>query len=73
MATQVICDICKKDIGPLDNSRKFKIRERKHIPFTTSHTWIDIDAHADCVRALLDAAKDPKPIPPHGGSSQQDK
>lgn len=72
MAQKIICDICKKEIGPLDSCRKFKIQQRKIIPFIPYSVWTDIDAHEGCVIALLNAVKDPQPIPPHGGSAQQD-
>ena len=72
MAEQIICDICKKPIGPIDSYKRYRVQERKFIAFFTAD-WINIDAHKDCVTALLHAAKDPEPIPPHGGSAQQDK
>ena len=77
----VICDLCKKPIET--GQRTFKIKEA----YLFKSGWERLDAHDDCVRQLLIAAKKSTPstvqptdvflfsdpLPPNGGSSMQDE
>jgi len=57
MSKQTICDLCKKPITfeKIDNARHFRIKERK-FPFFSWDEWIEIDAHDECVEALMASA-----------------
>lgn len=77
----ITCDLCKKPIET--GKRVFKIKEA----WGFRSGWERLDAHDDCVRQLLIAAKNPTPstvqpsevflfsdpLPPNGGSSMQDE
>lgn len=71
MSKILMCDLCGKPIFNLARAESYKIKAKNRI--VDGIIWVNIDAHDDCVEALLSQKKKNEECPPCGGSSMQDK
>ena len=61
MSYKLTCDLCGKPIE--SDCRAFKVKELKHSMYEI--WWEKIDAHAECVKAVIDSVRKKK-----GGESE---
>lgn len=58
MGYRLYCDLCGKDIDNGEESRHFKVKEKKALFHDV--WWEKIEAHDECVRAVINAVRERK-------------